>query len=120
MAKVKKESSFLFSSAGTGFFYTVRRNRKKVKGENKLKKKKYDPIARAYVLFEEKKPSRLKRKFSLEKFKAGAVAADAKESDSKESASPEKGASKASKSAAAPAAIEKKAGAKAKAKEAKV
>jgi ribosomal protein L33 len=102
MAKVKKESSFLFSSAGTGFFYTVRRNRKKVKGETKLKKKKYDPIARAYVLFEEKKSSRLKRKFSLEKFKASAPVAEPAET----------------KAADAPSPAEKKAN-KAKAKEAK-
>ena len=66
MAKVQKETTFLISSAGTGFFYISRRNRKKIKGENKVKKKKYDPIARKHVLFEEKKLSKLKKQASAQ------------------------------------------------------
>ena len=61
MAKVQKETTFLVSSAGTGFFYTARRNRKKIKGDNKVTKMKYDPIARKHVKFEEKKLSKLKK-----------------------------------------------------------
>jgi large subunit ribosomal protein L33 len=63
MAKAHKETTFLVSSAGTGFFYTNRKNRKKFKGEKKASITKYDPIARAHVLFEEKKLSRLKKKY---------------------------------------------------------
>ena len=62
MAKAPKETFFLISSAGTGFFYTNRKNKKKIKGDNKLKVKKYDPIARKHVLFEDKKLSKLKKK----------------------------------------------------------
>lgn len=62
MAKANKETYFLVSSEGTGFFYTNRKNRKKVKGENKLKLKKYDPVARKHVLFEDKKLSKAKKK----------------------------------------------------------
>ncbi len=63
MAKVAKEGVTYVSSAGTGFFYTVRRNKRKQKGEKKLSFMKYDPIARKHVLFEEKKLSRLKKKY---------------------------------------------------------
>lgn len=63
MAKAHKETTFLVSSAGTGFFYTNRKNRKKFKGEKKASMMKYDPIARDHVLFEEKKLSRLKKKY---------------------------------------------------------
>ena len=63
MAKVKKEGVNLVSSAGTGFFYTFRQNRKKSKGAAKLSFMKYDPIAQKTVLFEEKKLSKLKKKF---------------------------------------------------------
>lgn len=63
MAKAAKETFFLVSSSGTGFFYTNRKNKKKGKGENKLKVRKYDPIARQHVLFEDKKLSRLKKKY---------------------------------------------------------
>ena len=66
MAKVGKEGVNLVSSEGTGYFYTIRRNKKKQKGEKKLSVKKYDPIARKHVLFEEKKLSRLKRKYKPE------------------------------------------------------
>lgn len=63
MARVQKETNTLISSEGTGFFYCNRKNKKKSKGDNKLKLKKYDPIARKHVLFEEKKLSRLKKKY---------------------------------------------------------
>jgi large subunit ribosomal protein L33 len=63
MAKAKKETFFLVSSEGTGFFYTNRKNSKKGKGESKLKVRKYDPVARKHVLFEDKKLSRLKVKY---------------------------------------------------------
>lgn len=63
MARVAKETNTLISSEGTGFFYTNRKNKKKYKGDNKLKLRKYDPIARKHVLFEEKKISRLKKKY---------------------------------------------------------
>ena len=61
MAKATKETFFLVSSEGTGAFYVNRKNKKK--GENKLKVKKYDPIARKHVLFEDKKLSKLKKKY---------------------------------------------------------
>jgi large subunit ribosomal protein L33 len=63
MAKAAKESNTLISSEGSGYFYVNRKNKKKSKGDNKLKIKKYDPIARKHVLFEEKKLSRLKKKY---------------------------------------------------------
>jgi len=43
----------LVSTAGTGYFYTSTKNKTK-KGE-KLEIKKYDPIARAHVVFKEAK-----------------------------------------------------------------
>jgi large subunit ribosomal protein L33 len=63
MAKANKETFFLVSAEGTGFFYTNRKNKKKGKGESKLKVRKYDPVARKHVLFEDKKLSRLKKKY---------------------------------------------------------
>ena len=63
MAKAAKETFYLVSSEGTGFFYINRKNKKKGKGENKLKVRKYDPIARKHVLFEDKKLSKLKKKY---------------------------------------------------------
>ena len=63
MAKAAKETFFLVSLEGTGFFYTNRKNKKKGKGENKLKVRKYDPVARKHVLFEDKKLSKLKKKY---------------------------------------------------------
>lgn len=62
MAKAQKETIFLVSSAGTGFFYADRKNKKKLKGEKKLSFKKYDPVARKHVLFEEKKLSKRTKK----------------------------------------------------------
>jgi large subunit ribosomal protein L33 len=41
----------LVSSAGTGYFYVYKKNPK----SPKLSLKKYDPVARKHVLFEEKK-----------------------------------------------------------------
>jgi large subunit ribosomal protein L33 len=64
MAKAAKETFYLVSSEGTGFFYTNRKNKKKGKGENKLKIRKYDPVARKHVLFEDKKLSKVKKKYS--------------------------------------------------------
>ena len=63
MAKAAKETTFLVSSAGTGYFYTNRKNKKKLKGDKKMSLKKYDPIARKKVAFEEKKLSALKKKY---------------------------------------------------------
>ena len=63
MAKVQKEAVHLVSSAGTGYCYTFRRNKKRGKGAgSKLAIQKYDPIARKHVLFEEKKLSKLNQK----------------------------------------------------------
>ncbi len=67
MAKVKKETSFLVSSVGSGFFYTNRKNRKKIRGGKKLELRKYDPVLRKHVLFVEQKLSKLKVKFNREK-----------------------------------------------------
>jgi len=64
MAKAAKETFFLVSAEGTGYFYTNRKNKKKGKGESKLKVRKYDPIARKHVVFEDKKLSKLKKKYA--------------------------------------------------------
>ena len=63
MAKANKETTFLVSSLGTGYFYCNRKNKKKNKGEKKLSLKKYDPVARKHVVFSDKKLSKLKKKF---------------------------------------------------------
>jgi large subunit ribosomal protein L33 len=63
MAKAAKDTFFLVSSEGTGFFYTNRKNKKKGKGEAKLKLRKYDPVARKHVVFEDRKLSKLKKKY---------------------------------------------------------
>ncbi len=63
MAKAQKETTFLVSSEGTGFFYTIRRNKRKNRGDKKLALKKYDPVAGKHVVFEEKKLSKLKKKY---------------------------------------------------------
>lgn len=69
MAKTHRETSHLVSSALTGFSYANRKNRKRLRGNNKkLALKKYDPVARKHVLFEEKKPSELKLRFERDKF----------------------------------------------------
>lgn len=54
MAKIAKETVFLMSTEDTGYFYTIRRNKKKNKGEAKLSLMKYDPVAGKKVLFEQK------------------------------------------------------------------
>jgi large subunit ribosomal protein L33 len=59
MAKGQLDTVHLVSSAGTGFFYSIRRKR----GKEKLNVTKYDPIAKKHVVFAEKKLSRLKRKY---------------------------------------------------------
>lgn len=66
MAKVKKETAFLVSSAGSGYFYPNRKNRKKIRGGKKIQLKKYDPRLRKHVLFTEQKLSKLKVPFSRE------------------------------------------------------
>ena len=72
MAKVQKEAVHLVSSAGTGYFYTFRRNKKRTRGSGKkLALTKYDPIAGKHVLFEEKKLSKLKKKFVRENTSEG-------------------------------------------------
>lgn len=73
MAKAPKETNFLVSSDGTGFFYSNRKNKRKSKGDKKIKLKKYDPKTRRHVLFEEKKLSKL----SSKKAKPAAAATEA-------------------------------------------
>lgn len=65
MAKANFETAFLVSTEGTNYFYTNRKNRRKMKGENKLSIRKYDPVARKHVVFEEKKLSPLKKKYRM-------------------------------------------------------
>jgi len=59
MAKSTRESVHVVSTEQTGFFYTYQKKR----GKAKISVKKYDPIAGKHVLFEEKKVSRLKKKY---------------------------------------------------------
>jgi large subunit ribosomal protein L33 len=63
MAKANKETVFMMSEEGSGFFYSFRRNKKKGRKEGKMSLKKYDPIARRHVTFGEKKLSKLKKKY---------------------------------------------------------
>jgi large subunit ribosomal protein L33 len=49
-----REKIKLVSSAGTGYFYTTKKNRKTESGKGKLELMKYDPRARKHVLFKEK------------------------------------------------------------------
>lgn len=54
----KKRPAILFklvSTAGTGFYYTARRNPKK--RPTKMEFLKYDPVVRKHVLFKEEKLS---------------------------------------------------------------
>lgn len=53
MAKKNVALLRLVSSAGTGFFYVKQKNPKKI--NRKLSFRKYDPVVRKHVLFEEKK-----------------------------------------------------------------
>ena len=59
MAKSAVETVHLVSSEQTGYFYTYQKKR----GKAKINVKKYDPVAQKHVLFEEKKLSRLKKKY---------------------------------------------------------
>ncbi len=55
-AAKKKRPAILFklvSTAGTGYYYTARRNPKK--RPNKMEFNKYDPVVRKHVLFKEAK-----------------------------------------------------------------
>ena len=45
----------LVSSAGTGHFYTTTRNKGGDKANEKLRLKKYDPVVRKHVWYDEKK-----------------------------------------------------------------
>jgi len=78
MARAPKETTFLVSTAGTGYFYTNRKNKKKLKGDKKMSLKKYDPVAKKKVLFEEKKLSVLKKKFVQGAAEAAGTPAPAK------------------------------------------
>lgn len=53
MAKKTRELIRLNSSAGTGHFYTTSKNRRT--HPEKMEIKKYDPVARAHVLYKEGK-----------------------------------------------------------------
>lgn len=56
-----REIVYLISTEGTGFFYTTTRNKKG--GTEKLKIKKFDPVAKKHVIFQEdKKLSKSKKK----------------------------------------------------------
>ena len=46
-----REKIRLKSSAGTGHFYTTRKNKRSTTG--KLEKKKYDPVVRRHVMYKE-------------------------------------------------------------------
>ena len=48
-----REKIRLVSTAGTGYFYTTTKNKRKK--PEKLSLKKYDPVVRKHVLFKEKK-----------------------------------------------------------------
>jgi large subunit ribosomal protein L33 len=51
--KLKTMAIKLVSTAGTGFFYVTRKNPKNV--SHKLSLKKYDPVVRQHVVFNESK-----------------------------------------------------------------
>lgn len=51
MAKNSREIIKMISSAGTGHFYTTTKNKKNKL--NKIKLKKFDPIIRMHVFYEE-------------------------------------------------------------------
>jgi len=53
MAKPKRDTIKLESTAGTGFFYTTTKNRRTSTG--KLEMMKYDPKVRKHVMFKETK-----------------------------------------------------------------
>ena len=53
MAASTRETTWLISEAGTGYFYTTTKNKRNT--SEKLRVKKYDPVARAHVWFKEGK-----------------------------------------------------------------
>lgn len=53
MAKKNREKIKMISSAGTGHYYTTTKNKRNT--PDKLKFKKYDPIIRKHVLYNEGK-----------------------------------------------------------------
>lgn len=55
MAKANKETVFMISEEGSGYFYSFRRNKKKGRKEGKISLKKYDPVARKHVMYKETK-----------------------------------------------------------------
>jgi large subunit ribosomal protein L33 len=52
MPKGNRTIIYLVSTAGTGSYYTTTKNRRSQ--QEKLKMKKYDPVVRKHVVFEEK------------------------------------------------------------------
>lgn len=52
-ARTKSDLIKLVSTAGTGHFYTTKRN--KVNSPDKFQFKKYDPVVRKHVLYKEEK-----------------------------------------------------------------
>ena len=53
MAKSARDKIRLVSSAGTGHFYTTDKNKKNTPG--KMEMKKYDPVVRKHVMYQEAK-----------------------------------------------------------------
>ncbi|AAM67648.1 50S ribosomal protein L33 [Buchnera aphidicola] len=53
MAKKNREKIKMISSAGTGHYYTTTKNKRNT--PDKLKLKKYDPIIRKHILYNEGK-----------------------------------------------------------------
>ena len=55
MAKKDTKNVLLVSSAGTGYQYVAKKPTKGLKANNKLEFRKYDPIVRKHVVFNEAK-----------------------------------------------------------------
>jgi large subunit ribosomal protein L33 len=53
MAKSASDKIKLVSSAGTGFFYTTKKNKRNT--PDKFEFRKYDPVVRQHVIFKEAK-----------------------------------------------------------------
>ncbi|MDM7323280.1 MAG: 50S ribosomal protein L33 [Gammaproteobacteria bacterium] len=53
MAKSARDKIKLVSSAGTGFYYTTTKNKRKT--PDKMEFRKYDPVVRQHVIFKEAK-----------------------------------------------------------------
>lgn len=81
MARVQKETQFLISSAGTGFVYVHRKNKKKFKGEKKLALVKFDPIARKHVKFEESSKQKALKRGKVKPAAKAEGAAEAKKAE---------------------------------------